>query len=132
MGKAHKQKGYRLENTISKKGFLELRKMLGMPQFELAHDNSNIMKIQARSLNIDDDEKWNNSYKPMPEVKIQKYLLHCQNCDQSIISSLNKVDRFLSQQGRLKTIGQSKEEEKQKKQNSLSTEVQYSNKKSLN
>lgn len=31
MGKAHKQKGYRLENTISKKGFLELRKMLGMP-----------------------------------------------------------------------------------------------------
>lgn len=31
MGKTHKQKGYRLENAISKKGFIEFRKMLGMP-----------------------------------------------------------------------------------------------------
>ncbi|CAD8156668.1 unnamed protein product [Paramecium pentaurelia] len=128
MAKVHKQKGYRLENTISKKGFLELRKMLGMPQFEFMHENSNLMKIQALQLNIDDDEKWIKTYKPIPEVRLQKYLLHCQYIDKSIITSLNKVDCFLNQQGKLKPIVQNKEEEKQKKQNSLSTEVQYSNK----
>ncbi|CAD8157541.1 unnamed protein product [Paramecium pentaurelia] len=128
MGKAHKQKGYRLENAISKKGFVELRKLLGMPQFELPHENNNIMKIQTLQLNIDNDDKWINTYKPTPEVKLQKYLLQCKNSDQSIISSLNKVDRFLNQQGRHKNIGQSKEEDIQRKQNSLSTEVQFSNK----
>ncbi|CAD8045398.1 unnamed protein product [Paramecium primaurelia] len=128
MAKVHKQKGYRLENTISKKGFLELRKMLGMPQFEFVHENSNLMKIQALQLNIDDDEKWIKKYKPIPEARLQKYLLHCQYIDKSIITSLNKVDCFLNQQGNIKHMVQNKEEEKQKKQNSLSTEVQYSNK----
>ncbi|CAD8159905.1 unnamed protein product [Paramecium octaurelia] len=128
MGKVHKQKGYRFENGISKKGFVEFRKMLGMPQFEMAHENNNLMKMQTLQINIDNDDKWLNTYKPTPEVKLQKYLIHCKNSDQSIISSLNKVDRFLNQQGRHKTIGQGKDEEIQKKQNSLSTEVQYSNK----
>ncbi|CAD8071551.1 unnamed protein product [Paramecium sonneborni] len=128
MGKAHKPKGYKLENTISKKSFLEFRKILGMPQIEMMNENRNQMKIQAFHINIDDDFKWITSYKPTPEVKLQKYLLQCKTSDQSIISSLNKIDRFLNQQGRVKSIAQSKEDEKHKKQNSLSTEVQYSNK----
>ncbi|CAD8065593.1 unnamed protein product [Paramecium sonneborni] len=128
MGKAHKSKGYRLENTISKKEFLEFRKILGMPQFELTNKNCNLMKIQALHINNDDDIKQINPIKPIPEVKLQKYLLQCQPSDQSIIISLNKINNFLNQQGKVKSIVQNKEEDKYKKQNSLSTEVQFSNK----